>query len=406
MLNDWVLCLLAILLLTGCAANPKRDYRFIANPEPINKLAEKKLTSSEVSFDVEQAQFALEHAYSGRRFLPGAEYTTLMNRLTAISGSATAGELCKTIDELMSDVSDNHLSASLDGVKCSEEGRSKHQGSVGHNFYTEQKDVPWKVDIEKQRGASALRISIVRFPKAENPVWVGFIDEVRRQLPHAHFVILDLRGNGGGDDSTGAALAALLAGGPLKTPYGVQWMGDSPESFQVMVNAFEFWARAKTDSGGAVPQYLSDLIREFKMKRDKALRGEKTELPVEPTRKDFEFAKSIRKPIYILIDAACGSSCESTIDFFEYNALVKTLGENTAGYIHFGNNGNVFLKNSGIRLQLATAYNTYVDGRFLEKKGISPKIKVPPGSDAMMYAWSDYAKSRATPNQQNNSSAK
>lgn len=74
---------------------------------------------------------------------------------STVSGSATAGELCKTIDALMSHVSDNHLNASLDGVKCSEEGRSKHQGSVGHNFYTEQREVPWKVDIEKQRGASA-----------------------------------------------------------------------------------------------------------------------------------------------------------------------------------------------------------------------------------------------------------
>jgi len=83
-----------------------------------------------------------------------------------------------------------------------------------------------------------------------------------------------------------------------------------------------------------------------------------------------------------LIDADCASSCESTTDAFENNTLVKTVGENTAGYVHFGNSGGVILKNSGIRLQVAISYNSYLDGRFIEKVGITPKIPVPAGSDA------------------------
>lgn len=93
-----------------------------------------------------------------------------------------------------------------------------------------------------------------------------------------------------------------------------------------------------------------------------------------------------------MIDADCASSCESTTDFFEYNSLVKTVGENSAGYVHFGNNGNVILKNSGIVLQMAISYNSYKDGRFIEKKGITPKIQVPAGKDAMEFAWADYLK--------------
>jgi len=50
----------------------------------------------------------------------------------------------------------------------------------------------------------------------------------------------------------------------------------------------------------------------------------------------------------------------------------------------------VFLKNSGINLQMAMSYNTYFDGRFIEKKGIIPKIRVPAGKDALEYAWNDF----------------
>lgn len=113
---------------------------------------------------------------------------------------------------------------------------------------------------------------------------------------------------------------------------------------------------------------------------------------VESKGGDFVYENSIKKPIYILIDATCASSCESTTDFFEFNPLAKTIGENTAGYIHFGNNGNVFLKNSGVNLQIAVSYNSYHDGRFLEKKGITPKIRVPQGQDAMKFAWDDFIK--------------
>ena len=131
------------------------------------------------------------------------------------------------------------------------------------------------------------------------------------------------------------------------------------------------------------------------MQRNRALNGERPAFnaDVEPPSEDFVLKKSIQKPIYILIDSVCGSSCESTVDFFEYNPLVKTVGENTAGYIHFGNNGNVFLKNSGVNLQMAVSYNSYLDGRFIEKKGIVPKIAVPKGSNAMDFAWLDFIKS-------------
>jgi C-terminal processing protease CtpA/Prc len=82
------------------------------------------------------------------------------------------------------------------------------------------------------------------------------------------------------------------------------------------------------------------------------------------------------------MDGICGSSCESTINAFEWHSYVKMVGENTAGCVHFGNIGYILLPNSRIEVQIPTQYSEYFDHRFIEKVGISPDIKVPAGQDA------------------------
>lgn len=388
-----------LLLLTtiGCASAPTRDYRFIEIPSEINKNPAKVLSQKDVAADIEQAVYALENAYSGSRHLPTGEFKTLVEGVHSIQGPLSAQELCKRIDHLMDQVSDNHLTAKLNDKPCFP-NEQKTKGSVGANFYKEKDGVSWAVRLDKKKKKTALLISIAGFPKSTSPIWNGFIDQVKQALPKADFVILDMRGNGGGDDSKGIELSNLLAGVNLKSPYGPQWNSFKPETYQVFVNTFEYWARIRREKGEEVPPYIAQLKIDFIKKRDLALKGERPRLGDDETQapeQEFVYEKSIKKPIYILIDAECASSCESATDFFEYNPLVKTVGQNTAGYVHFGNNGNVFLNNSGTSLQMAISYNSYRDGRFIEKKGITPKIRVPSGQDAMKAAWEDFEKSSA-----------
>lgn len=388
-----VLLLLLVIHISACTLAPKRDYTFIEIPETINKDPDKILSEQEVEYDIAQTIYALNTAYSGKKFLPKGEFRTLIQNIEPLKAPYSAAELCEKIDSYMDAVSDNHLNAKFNNKPCfkSPNGRD---GKVGKNFYFEKNDIPWKVRLSHKSKKNALLISITGFPKSTSPVWRGFIDTVKKQLPQADLVILDMRGNGGGDDSKGFELSALLAGTELKTPYAKQWNNPAPEAQQLFVNTFEYWARLDKEEGKLVPAYLLDLKKEFIQKRDRAVRGEKARdrESDEPQGHDFVLEKSIKRPIYILIDADCASSCESTTDFFENNPLVKTVGENTAGYVHFGNNGNVFLKNSGIKLQMAISYNSYTDGRFIEKIGIKPKIPVSAGEDAMEYAWQDFFK--------------
>lgn len=225
--------------------------------------------------------------------------------------------------------------------------------------------------------------------------WNGFLNLVKSKVVGVQLIIIDMRGNRGGDDTFGKKLSDLLAGTELKTPYGRQWTSQNPQSVQLFVNLFAYRIRKIKTKGNVVPKHLEALKNKFIDKRMDAIAGK---IPKEKydnwgssrSMTNFDLNKSVKKPIYILMDANCASSCESTIDFFEFNPLVKTVGENTAGYIHFGNNGLVVLKNSGIKVNVAMSYSGYKDRRFLEKVGLTPQLKVPSGEDALEYAWRDY----------------
>lgn len=386
--------ILTIAFSLGCSTAAKRDYRFLELPKSINKDAQKILTVAQVKYDTEQTLFALDTAYSGKQFLPAGEYPKLVENIKSIPGPLSAEAFCEKMDQFMDAVSDNHLAAKFNDKTCFKNPAAR-KAAVGANFYSASSEIPWQTKLVKKGQIRALLISITSFRSSTSPVWNGFLESVKENLSSAQMIVLDIRGNGGGDDSKGLELATLLAGAELKKPYAKQWRNTSPEAHQIFANAFEYFIRQDQEDGKEPAPYLVALRQEYIGLRDQALSQQSSDLHTpQTTGSDFDLKKSVGKPIYILIDAGCASSCESTTDFFEYNPLVKTVGENTAGFVHFGNNGAVILKNSGIRLQIATNYNSYLDGRFIEKTGIRPKIVVPAGEDALEYAWKDMLRNR------------
>ena len=89
--------------------------------------------------------------------------------------------------------------------------------------------------------------------------------------------------------------------------------------------------------------------------------------------------------IYVLADAACGSSGETVLEGLKTLPNVTFVGENTAGVVHSRNNGRIVLPISKIQVQLGTRFVKYIDNRFIEKTGYTPDISVPPGIDALNY---------------------
>ena len=403
---DWILFyVLFNFMTTGCISNPKRDYTFVKVPKQINTDTEKLLSKEELKYDKEQILYTLKNAYGGR-FLLGNQYKTLLKNIKSIQAPLRAKELCEILKGHFGRVSDRHLEARMDNKLCIKKkknsGNLKKKGNVGRNYYEEdyrkqKNSIPWNVKLDKENSHTALLISIMHFPLRDSSLWTGFLDKVKKLLVPAQLVIIDLRGTNGGDSRMGYKLSNLLAGVQLKTPYKKPQEIDHPASFQIIINSMELLAQQFMNKNKEVPKDIKDTKKILAEMRDKLIKGETVSFydlakEEESLEEYFDYEKNIKKPIYILMDSQCVSACENTIDFFEFNTLVKTVGENTAGKVHFGNTGTVVLRNSGIILNIPISYTQYYDGRFIEKIGITPEIKVPLGQDAMSYAWEDFLK--------------
>lgn len=374
------------MILLSCSHSPQKGWEYLSNPKEKNINPSQMISESALRYDKDELLYALKNVYSGSQHLPKMEFRNLISDIENIGGSMRAIEFCKKIALAFEQVSDNHLRAKFTDNGC--HGEVKTNPRVGKNFYSEANDIPWAVKLEKIKNKNVLFISITSFPQNNSPKWNGFLEKVSSHLTSAKAVVLDMRGNGGGDDSYGFRLAELLSGTKnLKAPYADQWQWNKPESFQLFVNLFSDWENYLISEGKPVPPYIIEKRDEFAKKRDEVIAGS---FKAEDRQKheNLPISKSLR-PLFILIDKECASSCESTTDYFEYVPNTTTVGENTAGFIHFSNNGLIILKNSGVMIQMATTFNTYRDGRFIEKKGITPKWIVPPGQNAL-----DFVKKR------------
>jgi hypothetical protein len=96
-------------------------------------------------------------------------------------------------------------------------------------------------------------------------------------------------------------------------------------------------------------------------------------------------------PIRILVDSECESGCESIIEFLEKHSNTKTVGENSAGLVHFGQIGTLWLENTNLFVDISTRSFKYDDGRFVEKVGYRSAILIANEKDALDVAIKDLA---------------
>lgn len=341
----------------------------------------------QVTDDIDYLVYSMDHAYSGSKKLPEGKYLRLKNKLNELKFSQTVESLGSRIGELLDEVPDKHLNISfIDSDKKPIKftpNNKKIISSVGDNV---AKGQVWKVEEKVQGNHKTLIIGITSFPLPSSELWDGFEDTIINKIQNKDFVILDLRGNHGGDDSMGGWLANYLNGGDPKLPYADPFDMNTIESFTIFSNLPKI---ASYFSGRPVEKDGTDFINKLSALSKRVVQGEKVDLrkefsqdsPQDTTSKKTNAAYPGK--IFILIDGYCASSGESTVDFFENIPNVKKIGQNTAGYIHFGNTGFIMLPHSSLIVQMGTSFNTYHDGRFIEKTGIRPDIYVQNGTDAL-----------------------
>jgi hypothetical protein len=345
------------------------------------------LSSGDVSDDIDLLKFAFEKAYGGRNYVPKEQMENLLTELDKIRSNPpkTSIELCAQIDDALTLISDGHLKANLERNSCGTKRQAqKRSGSVGKNLHTKLRP-SWAIKNIQVKRKKVPVISITSLPNEDDPALKGLFSTLRKSMRRSQALVIDLRGNDGGDDTVGNLLANYLYGEDPPTPLSYIIKSQTPETLALFVTSYKNKILLNRKDNTEVPDYLVRRLYDTQRRYAQAKRGE---LAVEHKASalsgpPFNERKGYRKPIYVLIDAECASSCESILEALEAHPYVVTVGENTAGFIHFGNTGLVVLPESKISIQMATDFWVYKDGRYVEGVGYAAKVSVPKGQDAL-----------------------
>lgn len=347
----------------------------------IKTTVQNELTEEQVHQDVEILSYALGKAYGGVLVHPKNILHSVDTELRKLNSPMPTELFCENIAKILFLIPDGHINISLNNKSCGK--RNNPMKNVGENLNKSKKN--WSTFLKRVKNKNVLIVAISSFPPG---VWTNFETEIKKNLKKADSVIIDLRGNGGGDDASGKLLADTLAGQDVNDPLAEFVQRQSPEALIIWMNYLSVVKKMilsndsqNKDAVDAIEKYLAKAKAELLL----ANSGKLEEYNVEQAKNSsvsLQKEMAFKGKIFILQDRKCFSSCESTIDFFEYFPNVTKVGDHTGGMIQFGNVGVLKLKNSGIGIQMPTKANIYKDKRFIELVGVAPNIRIEDGKDA------------------------
>lgn len=365
--------------MASCSSTQK-DFKSLSHQSmklPSGDIQFKEsISEEEFKEDILLLRYALDKGYGAKGSVSDEIFDRVDLGLKNLAFIPKPIELCRKIGEAMSEFPDHHLKAKYRGTFCYKKNSEKVD--VGNNLNDTK--AAWKGIKTK---GNIYTIAISQFTPGK---WPGFLEFADEAMEKAKAIIIDLRGNGGGDDSIGFELAEKLAGQKIETPIAPAVRRNTPETLTLWDNYLNVLKNNSNNEN--MKNQLDIYIKENAKKMKKALAGEIEEFTTREIEKSdwkYDKSKGFQGPIYILQDKGCGSSGESTIDFFEFFPNVTKVGFNTAGMIHFGNIGIILLPHSGIQINIPTKANKYKDGRFIEFTGIKPDVLLEDGQDAYDY---------------------
>ena len=388
----WILAS-TFTLISGCSEFLIKEKPEMFQVEDLD-LPTRKLQPENYKKDVYLLLYALDNAYPPALSGDRVEYKKLRSHLEEMFKNKDvmmASQFCRELDDRLADFPDNHLTASIGaGMSCSLK-RSKEPGHVGSNVTAETE--VWSLKELPIGKHKVPVLSIRHFEFKESSAWKGFLDSVEEIKNTAPALIIDVRGNSGGDSYMAERLSEILYG--AKPPQKRKSLEvQTPEAVQLERNFYQLKASQQFLTRGSIPAYLTHKLFELDTKLEQAKKNELAKFKLlvtfqETSAKEnpsFSEETGFAKPIFILQDKICASSCEGLLEDLESHPYVTTVGENSKGSIHYGNVRSLTLPITGVMVQIPTKSFQYNDGRFLEKIGYKPKVQIPQDEDALEWA--------------------
>ncbi len=214
-------------------------------------------------------------------------------------------------------------------------------------------------DLEKDGDILCIKNQTLMYNKFQN------FDFSKCDWNDAQFRILDIRNNGGGSDN--------ITKNIMKS-FGFENSG-------LQISGFDLCSRFdKRDCS------KQEFIKNYFNNWEKSIKNDTPGVLRVFVGGNSESIKTSEKPLIIIQNKNCASAAESFIEEFYNHKNVIFLGENTGGYLSFGNIRNYYLNNSDLVFTFGSSM--FLDNRFgfIEGKGYSPDIYFPYKPDLIVNA--------------------
>jgi peptidase S41-like protein len=219
--------------------------------------------------------------------------------------------------------------------------------------------------------------AVLRLPDLEwqyKPVIDSLIAAHRAELLATAYLVVDVRGNGGGCACSYASLTPMLYTNPIHLDGADVWTSASNTAL------YRSWLAAD-----GVPKDLKAQVRSVLPLME--ARPNQFVVWARDTviRLDTVYALPMR--VAVLVDGKCASSCEDFVLEARQSRKVTVMGiENTAGVGDYGNVHGVWLP-GWRRVQVPTTRSHRLPDHPIDLVGIAPGVRVPPSdSDAVEFA--------------------
>ena len=340
------------------------------------------LTAEELNQDLDVLRHAALKGYAGPDFRPWLDRVP-------VSGQSSQS-FCTDLAGVFDRVRNAHLRANLEFRNC---GARLTPGQVGANISANG----WVNKKYFHQGAWVDVLAIPAFWSKDDARWDGFLDQVRALRQNGRSFVIDMRGNVGGDDWMGFAMAAILLGAgegdALPTPVATRRIRQTPEALAIGANYWGWHILRLRHLGKTVPVYMEQKRTEYiswiERAKNNQFPGEYLErLP----RVDLDQTQFFRQKVVVIVDRLCASACETTLQVLETLPARVLVGENTMGAVQYGEVGRLVLPHSKVTVSLSTVTAHFRDGRRIERIGYAPAVRVAVGQDALVPALTESLK--------------
>lgn len=206
----------------------------------------------------------------------------------------------------------------------------------------------------------------------------------RARILATPYLIVDVRGNGGGWTESYASVLPLVATGPIVV------RGTSVRASEGNI-AYMREMAAAPGMAPAIRDRVRALIPEMEARRGGFV-------PVDEDREiRFDTVHALPRAVAVLVDRRCASSCEQfALDARQSRRVVVVGAERTRGMLDYGNVRTVRLPSGERRLHLPTSRSRRLPAEPLDATGVVPTLRVPADeADAVAFARRELA--RRTP---------